>query len=129
MDLNPVGIRRWTAGKPPEWTFAGLKNKAKSGNLASSRMTYLFVDTNVLLHYRRIEEIDWLKLSKSPEVVIVLCPAVIRELDHHKVSHPQNKFRQRAQAIITSLYSRLSGAESDSIRDGVRLKFLAEDPD
>jgi hypothetical protein len=91
-------------------------------------MTYLFVDTNVLLHYRRIEEIDWLNLSNSPEVVIVLCPAVIRELDHHKVSHPQNKFRQRAQAIITSFYSRLSGAESDLIRDGVRIEFLAEDP-
>lgn len=92
-------------------------------------MTYLFVDTNVLLHYRRIEEIDWLKLSHSPEVVIVLCPAVIRELDHHKVSHPQNKFRQRAQALITSLHTRLAGADNtDSIRDGVRLEFLAEDP-
>ncbi|MGB8369799.1 MAG: PIN domain-containing protein [Verrucomicrobiia bacterium] len=70
-------------------------------------MTYLFVDTNVLLHYRRLEEINWLSLSKSDEVVIVLCPAVIRELDEHKVSHPQNKFRKRAQEIIASLHSRL----------------------
>ncbi|PYK00858.1 MAG: hypothetical protein DME23_05885 [Verrucomicrobia bacterium] len=92
-------------------------------------MTYLFVDTNVLLHYRRLEEIDWLTLSKSGEVVIVLCPAVIRELDHHKVTHPQNKFRKRAQEIITSLHSRLSGVDADVIRDGVRLEFLAEDPD
>ena len=91
-------------------------------------MTYLFVDTNVLLHYRRLEEIDWLNLSKSKEVVIILCPVVVRELDHHKVSHPQNKFRKRAQEIITSLHSRLSGAASNVIRDGVRLEFLAEDP-
>ena len=92
-------------------------------------MTYLFIDTNVLLHYRRLEEIDWLALSKSNEVVIVLCPAVIRELDHHKVSHPQNKFRKRAQEIIASLHSRLTGATSDLIRDNVRLEFLAVDPD
>ncbi len=92
-------------------------------------MTYLFIDTNVLLHYRRIEEIDWLNLSKSPAVVIVLCPAVIRELDHHKVSHPQNKFRKRAQEIITSLHSRLSAESPDVIRDCVRLEFVAEDPD
>jgi hypothetical protein len=92
-------------------------------------MTFLFVDTNVLLHYRRLEEIDWLTLSKSSEVVIVLCPVVIRELDNHKVSHPQKKFRKRAQEVITSLNSRLNGAESDMIRDGVRLEFLAEEPD
>jgi predicted nucleic acid-binding protein len=91
-------------------------------------MTFLFVDTNVLLHYRRLEEIDWLDLSKSKEVVIVLCPAVIRELDQHKVSHPRNKFRKRAQEIITSLHSRLSGVDSDVIRNGVRLEFITEDP-
>ena len=91
-------------------------------------MTFLFIDTNVLLHYRRLEEIDWLNLTKSKGVVIILCPAVIRELDQHKVSHPQNKFRKRAQEIVTSLYSRHSGANSDVIQNGVRLEFLAEDP-
>ncbi len=91
-------------------------------------MTYLFVDTNVLLHYRRLKDIDWLVLSKSIEVTIVLCPAVIRELDRLKVSHPQNKFRKRAQEIISSLHSRLFGAGPDVIRAGVRLEFVAEDP-
>jgi predicted ribonuclease YlaK len=91
-------------------------------------MIYLFIDTNVLLHYRRLEEINWLSLAKSKEAVIVLCPAVIRELDQHKVYHPRNKFRKRAQEIITSLHSRLSGLDSDIIRNGVRLEFIAEDP-
>lgn len=91
-------------------------------------MTYLFVDTNVLLHYRRLEEIDWLTLSKSNEVVIVLCPSVIRELDQHKVNHPRNKFRKRAQEIITSLHAILSRVNPDVIRAGVRLEFVAEDP-
>lgn len=90
-------------------------------------MTFLFVDTNVLLHYRRLEETDWLSLSKCKEVVIVLCPAVIRELDQHKVNHSQNKFRKRAQEIIASL-SRFSAMDSALIRDGVRLEFLSKDP-
>lgn len=91
-------------------------------------MTYLFVDTNVLLHYRRLEEIDWLNLSKSKEVVIVLCPVVIRELDQHKISHPQSKIRKRAQEIIASLHHKLSSEESDIIRHGVQLEFVAEEP-
>jgi len=45
-------------------------------------MTYLFIDANVMLHYRRIEEIDWGTLSNSKEVTIVLCPVVVRELVH-----------------------------------------------
>jgi predicted ribonuclease YlaK len=91
-------------------------------------MTYLFVDTNVLLHYRRLEEIDWLNLSKSKEAVIILCPIVIRELDQHKISHPQGKIRKRAQEIIASLHPKLSGEESDVIRYGVRLEFVSEEP-
>src|ERR1039458_7222586 len=91
-------------------------------------MTFLFVDTNVLLHYRRLEEIDWLGLSRAREVVIVLCPVVIRELEQKKVFHPQKKIRQRAQEIIASLHSELSGAGSDIVKKGVRLEFVAEDP-
>lgn len=91
-------------------------------------MTYLFVDTNILLHYRRMEELDWLALSKSAEVVIVLCPVVVRELDRQKVSHPQKKFRTRAQEITASLHLTLSGEKSSEIRSGVRVEFLTGDP-
>jgi hypothetical protein len=50
-------------------------------------MTGLFLDTNVLLHYRRIDEIDWLSISGTDAVVLLICPIVVRELDHHKDSH------------------------------------------
>jgi predicted ribonuclease YlaK len=49
-------------------------------------------------------------------------------LDQHKVGHPQKKIRKRAQEIIASFYPKLSGEESDVIRNGVRLEFIAEDP-
>lgn len=91
-------------------------------------MTYLFLDTNVLLHYRRIEEIDWLSLSGSTDVVIVLCPAVIRELDHLKVGHPQKKFRKRAQEIVAMLHRRLNASSDEPIREKIRFEFMVADP-
>src|SRR5690242_14518093 len=92
-------------------------------------MTYLFIDTNVLLHYRRIEDIDWLNLSGANAVVIILCPTVVREMDRHKISHSQSKFRKRAQEIITSLHSRLSGSVPKVIREKVQIEFVAHDPE
>src|SRR5258706_7682187 len=92
-------------------------------------MTYLFIDANVMLHYRRIEEIDWGTLSNSKEVTIVLCPVVVRELDNLKVNHPQKRLRKRAQEIVSSLHAWLSDSDSSSIRQGVWLEFLHNDPD
>ena len=91
-------------------------------------MTYLFVDTNILLHYHRLEDIDWLALSKSNEVVIVLCPVVVRELEEHKIGHSSGKIRRRAQEIIASFHSIVSCEKTDVIRDGVRLEFISDDP-
>jgi hypothetical protein len=89
-------------------------------------MTGLFLDTNVLLHYRRADEIDWLKFSGANAAVLAICPVVIRELDHHKDSHPQNKLRKRALEVIADLQSKLE--RSTELRAGVNLEFLARYP-
>lgn len=41
----------------------------------------LFIDTNVLLHYQRLEQIDWPALTQAQSVLIVLPPVVFRELN------------------------------------------------
>ena len=46
-------------------------------------MKYLFLDTNVYLHYIDFEQIDWKKLIDS-DFTIVVPPIVIREIDKHK---------------------------------------------
>ena len=63
-------------------------------------MTYLFVDTNVLLHYRRLEEIDWLNLSKSEEVVIVLGAVLDNARMCYQRRHEKEsiKFKEAGQA-------------------------------
>jgi len=73
-------------------------------------MIYLFIDTNVLLHYRRLEEIDWLGFSHSDEAVLLLSPVIIRELERQKITHPQRKLRKRAQEVVLNLHSKLTGS-------------------
>ena len=47
---------------------------------------FAFIDTNVLLHYRFFRDVDWAAALDEPEVVLVLAPVVLSELDDHKWS-------------------------------------------
>src|SRR5260221_8443320 len=91
-------------------------------------MTYLFVDTNILLHFRRLEEIDWLRLAKAQTAAVMLAPVVIRELDQHKDSHPQQKLRKRAQEVTAHLYEKLRSGKAAELRDHVTLQYVAHEP-
>ena len=90
-------------------------------------MLLLFVDTNLLLHYRRLEEIDWRALTPAKEITIVVCPVVIRELEKHKHFNPQHRLRKRSQDVVAALQSR---AETGSLtlRDHVYLELSIAEP-
>lgn len=92
-------------------------------------MTYVFLDTNILLHYRRAAEIDWLKHIGDEMVVLVLAPVVIRELDAHKFNHPSGKIRSRVKELLANLRSTFATATEVDIRRNVRLRLLARDPE
>ncbi|HEX8523310.1 MAG TPA: PIN domain-containing protein [Tepidisphaeraceae bacterium] len=47
-------------------------------------MLYAFVDTNVLIHYHPLGDMDWCDICGVEEVTIVLCLPVLDELDKHK---------------------------------------------
>ncbi|MFB3429610.1 MAG: PIN domain-containing protein [Phycisphaerales bacterium] len=81
----------------------------------------LIVDTNVLLHYRSITEIDWLEAFSVPHVEIVLLMPVIHELDEKK-NHPT--LRERAGRVLREV-RQIRDAES-LVREGVTLHV---DPD
>ncbi len=92
-------------------------------------MTWLFIDTNVLLHFKRPEEVNWLRLANATAVTIVLAPVVIRELDKQKALNPQQKLRKRARDIINALYAKLNNGFTAEIRADVVMEFLGEEPD
>lgn len=91
----------------------------------SESKTYIFLDANLALHFKRADEIDWCDLTESSEVVLVVAPVFIRELEDEKVYNHKQKLRDRASETIRWL-----GRQEDSkpIRPQVSLMFLVREP-
>ena len=60
-------------------------------------MTALFVDTNVLLHYKTFDEIAWIEIAGG-EYFLQIAPIVLDELDKHK-NNQNTRTAQRARMI------------------------------
>lgn len=85
-------------------------------------MLFAFVDTNVILHYRPVAEIDWRKVCGEKAVTIMLCMPVIDELDRKK-SDP--RLGQRAKDRIRDLQQR----SGKTIRPNVTLQIYHDPED
>lgn len=57
----------------------------------------LFLDTNTLLHYPPMAEVDWLRICDAKRVTLMLCLLVIQELDEKK--HDSRLGERAARAI------------------------------
>lgn len=77
-------------------------------------MTYAFIDTNLLLHFKVFEGIKWTKLLNDKDVVLVICPTVLDEIDKHKDS-AKGKVRNRAKSIYKILSDYLDGKTTNNI--------------
>ncbi len=62
-------------------------------------VVYIFPDTNIFIHGRHFEEIDWPVLVGSANITLMLAPSVITELDKHKYN-PAKKVAQRAKKLL-----------------------------
>jgi hypothetical protein len=60
-------------------------------------MTALFIDTNILLHFRTFDEISWNKIA-GDDYELQIAPIVLDELDKHK-NNQNSKTAQRARMI------------------------------
>lgn len=76
-------------------------------------------DTNVLLHYPPLDQIDWLSITNEPEIRLVICLEVVKELDAKK-SDPA--LGERAKRAIREIRA---GA-GRRIRTGVTLEVFNE---
>ena len=91
----------------------------------------LVLDTNVYLHGRFFKEVPWADLLKEREVIIVLPPVVLRELEKHKYGNKPPRIRERATRVVEELFELLEPAkqaETVALRPGVRLRRLARRP-
>ena len=85
-----------------------------------------FVDTNIFLHYKKLDEIDWLALANATEVVLSIPAKVISELDEKKELGATSRLRERAKDAQRDLRKwKRNGGE---IRAGVTLRFISGEP-
>lgn len=64
-------------------------------------MTYVFVDTNIFLHYKFFIELPWQTIFND-DFEIVLAPVVMDELDKHK-RHQNPKIALRAKKVLAKI--------------------------
>lgn len=86
------------------------------------------LDTNILIHFRQFDEVDWLNELGFDEVQLVIVPAVYRELDEKKSQSRSSKIRKRVRAVLSKLHDRLADASSATISEHVSLRLDHVDP-
>ena len=85
-----------------------------------------FIDTNILLHYKPLDAIDWLALTGASEVVLSIPAKVISELDEKKELGATSRLRQRAKDAQREL--RAWKKKGGELRAGVTLRMGLGEP-
>jgi hypothetical protein len=90
---------------------------------------FVFVDTNVLLHYQFFDEVDWPRQLLAGAVTIIFAPVVLAELDRHKWSGSRRE-KARAKSVLKKVATLSLSATPVTVRAGVEAVALdAEPPD
>lgn len=90
-----------------------------------------FLDTNVFLHFRMFDEVDWPEVVGASNVCLVVAPAVLAELDRFKDDHTVTWRRDRARKVLSKLDQFLpagSSLEPSHVRQRVRIRGIAREP-
>ena len=88
-------------------------------------MKYIFLDTNIFLHFQDFEKIDWLYESSSKACKLVIPPVVIDELDEKKIG--TNKIGNRARNILNR-FEQLAEMEDSKIKENIDFEILLLKP-
>jgi hypothetical protein len=80
----------------------------------------------IFLHYRSIEEIDFLSLLGADKIIIVIPRITIRELDKEKSTHKQTRIQERAKKVLQKIEKWLQ--EDGSIRTGISVVYYDSSP-
>lgn len=70
-------------------------------------MTCLFIDTNILLHFKTFDEINWKKITED-DVRLIIAPIVLDEIDKHK-NHQNPRTARRAKMIADKFEQYVNG--------------------
>ncbi|MDH6254207.1 rRNA-processing protein FCF1 [Chryseobacterium sp. H1D6B] len=85
-------------------------------------MKYMFLDTNIFLHFKFFDQIKWNEIVKD-EFKIMLAPTVIDELDKHK-RNTNSKIANRAKKALNRIDQIL-----EEIVPSYPIEYLSQKPD
>lgn len=102
--------------------------KRDTGLVALNVAKTTFLDTNIYLHYQFFDQVNWLEVLKASEVMIVVPPVTVRELNKHKELHPQQRVKKRAAKVLKKLASLRESDCQANIPDNVEMRFEDRDP-
>lgn len=88
----------------------------------------IIVDTNLILHFRRLDELDWCELVGAAPCSVVVTPVLMRELERAKVHNPNAKLRARAKDAIAWLAAKIADEDPIILREGVTLILDEQEP-
>jgi hypothetical protein len=89
---------------------------------------HIFVDTNILLHFKIFSELDWPAIVSQGTAKILFAPIVVRELDEHKIGGSSRKVRERARVVIGKL-KEIQAIGSFRINEReIEVSFLSNEP-
>lgn len=90
--------------------------------------TAIFLDTNIFLHYKHFEEIDFFNLVESESITILISITILKELDKHKDQNQNSNIRQRAKKIITFLDQLNPPSFEMNLKNGISLRLIPKEP-
>tara|TARA_R110002033_G_scaffold60044_2_gene109914 strand:+ start:7236 stop:8498 length:1263 start_codon:yes stop_codon:yes gene_type:complete len=88
-------------------------------------MKYIFLDTNIFLHFQDFEKIDWLSESFSNSCKLIIPPVVIDELDEKKIG--TSKIGNRARNILNR-FEQLVEMEYSRVKEDIDFEILLSKP-
>ena len=88
---------------------------------------FVFPDTNVFLHFQFFDEVDWAAQIGVSNLMLMLTPSVLSELDEHKWSGTRRE-KTRAQKVLKRLDALGLSVTPVTVRPGVSLMALDSEP-
>ena len=92
---------------------------------------HLFPDTNVFIECRPLDQLDWSMLGDFDEIRLIVCRAVVSEIDDQKNHHRRTRVHKRAKAAYSEFakLAKSDGPEHWTIRQAKpTVKLLLQPP-
>jgi len=86
-------------------------------------MTYIFIDTNIFLHFQDFQKIDWLTEIAVEKCTIVVAPIVLDELDEKKIG--TSRIGNKARQVLNQIERLI---DNPQIADNIAFEVILDKP-